>query len=102
MVLKIVISVHKGIDDLWGFTHELFEMDELETTLAGAGIAVDRSQLKDAWKANVSALLAEATLSVPEDDWTVTGGRKVCIPSISATCCLIYSLCSVRYPGLEW
>ena len=92
----------KALDDLWGFTHELFEMDELETTLAGVGIAVDRSQLKDAWKANVSALLAEATLSVPEDDWTVTGGREGMHTEHLGHLLSDLQFMQRAYPGLEW
>lgn len=64
-----------AVDSLWGYTHELFDMDETEKLLADNGIGVDTTQLREAWLKHVSAILSEATLSVPEDGWAVRGGR---------------------------
>lgn len=65
-----------AVDDLWGFTHELFEIDELEQQLVDSDIAVDSQALKAPWKEEVGALLQQATLTVPADDWAVKGGRE--------------------------
>ncbi|MCB1619733.1 MAG: phenylacetate-CoA oxygenase subunit PaaC [Thiothrix sp.] len=65
----------RAIDELWGYTHELFELDALEQQLADAGIGVDNAALRPAWLKQVSAILTEATLRVPEDSWVVRGGR---------------------------
>jgi len=65
-----------AIDDLWGYTHELFEHDALEQRLIDAGIAVDASVFKDQWMADVKAVLEEATLVVPDVEWAVRGGRE--------------------------
>lgn len=64
-----------AVDSLWGYTHELFDMDETEKLLADNGIGVDTTQLREEWLKQVSAILSEATLSVPEDGWAVRGGR---------------------------
>lgn len=64
-----------AVDSLWGYTHELFEMDETEKRLADNGIGVDTTQLREEWLKRVTAILSEATLSVPEDSWVVRGGR---------------------------
>ncbi|MFO7648174.1 1,2-phenylacetyl-CoA epoxidase subunit PaaC [Halomonas campaniensis] len=64
-----------AVDSLWGYTHEMFEMDETERLLADSGIAVDTTRLRDEWHRQVSSILTEATLSVPEDGWAVRGGR---------------------------
>lgn len=64
-----------AVDALWGYTIEMFEPDALELQLAEAGIAVDTSELKAAWHQQVSEILQEATLQVPEDSWAVRGGR---------------------------
>ena len=92
----------KALDDLWGFTHELFVMDELEQNLADAGIAVDRSKLKDAWKANVTQVLTEATLSVPEDSWNVSGGREGMHTEHLGHLLADMQFMQRAYPGLEW
>lgn len=65
----------KAVDQLWGYTHEMFDMDETEQLLADNGIGVDVSKLRDQWHKKVSAILTEATITVPEDSWAVRGGR---------------------------
>ena len=65
----------KAVDQLWGYTHEMFDMDETEQLLADEGIAVDVSKLRDVWHKMVSDILTEATITVPEDSWAVRGGR---------------------------
>ncbi|MBU2965296.1 1,2-phenylacetyl-CoA epoxidase subunit PaaC [Amphritea sp. 2_MG-2023] len=65
----------KALDQLWGYTHELFDMDETEQLLADADIGVDVSKLRDDWLAMVTEIVTNATLSVPEDSWAVRGGR---------------------------
>ena len=65
----------KAVDALWGYTHELFDMDETEQLLADEGIGVDVSKLRDPWLAKVTEILTEATLTVPTEEWAVRGGR---------------------------
>ena len=65
----------KAVDQLWGYTHEMFDMDETEQLLADNGIGVDVSKLHSAWRQMVTDILTEATLTVPEDSWAVRGGR---------------------------
>ncbi|NIB40905.1 phenylacetate-CoA oxygenase subunit PaaC [Pseudomaricurvus alkylphenolicus] len=65
-----------GIDDVWGYTKELFEHDELEQRLIDAGIAVDATRFKDQWLADIAAVIKEATLEMPDGEWAVRGGRE--------------------------
>lgn len=65
----------RAVDSLWGYTHEMFEMDDTEKLLAEKGIGVDITKLRGEWHRQVSSILTEATLSVPEDGWAVRGGR---------------------------
>ena len=64
-----------ALNELWGYRHELFMDDALETQLKEQGIAITRSDLLEAWNASIKSCLSEATLSIPETDWTVEGGR---------------------------
>lgn len=91
-----------ALDDLWMFTGELFETDEVEQSLIDAGIAVDPESLRDKWNARVDAVLAEATLKRPDNDWMQTGGR-----SGQHTEYLGYILAEMQYlqrtyPGATW
>jgi ring-1,2-phenylacetyl-CoA epoxidase subunit PaaC len=65
----------RALDELWPYTHELFEADDLVTGLAGRGIAVDPSALREEWSATVDDVLTRATLTRPADGWKPTGGR---------------------------
>jgi ring-1,2-phenylacetyl-CoA epoxidase subunit PaaC len=64
-----------AVDELWPYTHELFEDDELTISLADAAVAPLPSSLRPQWLDEVRAVLAEATLSCPADGWAPTGGR---------------------------
>lgn len=65
-----------ALDTLWAFTGEMFEVSEDERELIEAGIAVDTEALRDEWNRTVDAILAEATLKRPENDWMQKGGRS--------------------------
>lgn len=65
-----------AIDDLWAFTGEMFEVDEVERLLIGAGVAVDPATLRQRWRQTVSDVLGEATLGLPAGEWMQSGGRS--------------------------
>jgi len=67
--------MQKAINSLWGYTHELFELDSLEQQLTDEGIGVDSTLLRAEWLTQIESILSDATLSRPEDDWVVKGGR---------------------------
>jgi ring-1,2-phenylacetyl-CoA epoxidase subunit PaaC len=64
-----------GLDWMWRFVDEMFEMDALEMRLADRGVAADRAALRPAWDARVAAVLAEAGLPAPRPHRAVVGGR---------------------------
>ena len=45
-------KVQDALEELWMYTGELFEMDNLDTELLNNGIAVDNSALKSEWDSN--------------------------------------------------
>jgi ring-1,2-phenylacetyl-CoA epoxidase subunit PaaC len=62
-----------AVDQVWPYTHELFETDEL---VRGLDAAVDPASLRDPWLSTVDKVLAEATLERPTDGWKPSGGRQ--------------------------
>jgi len=64
-----------AVDHLWRYTGELFERDEVDDELLGAGVAADPAVIRDGWQSTVVAALTEATLEVPDDAVMQTGGR---------------------------
>jgi ring-1,2-phenylacetyl-CoA epoxidase subunit PaaC len=65
-----------ALEAIWPYTHELFEDDELARRIADLGVGPLPSGLRPAWLGSVQAVLTEATLSLPADDWKPSGGRK--------------------------
>jgi ring-1,2-phenylacetyl-CoA epoxidase subunit PaaC len=94
--------MQRAVDELWGYTPELFEMDELEQELADAGIAVDAAALKEGWQRTVLATLAEATLAEPTGDWSVRGGRQGTHTEALGHMLSDMQFVQRAYPGLQW
>jgi ring-1,2-phenylacetyl-CoA epoxidase subunit PaaC len=64
-----------GLDDLWPYSGELFETDEVERGLAELGAAPDAAHLHKPWATMIEPLLREATLKIPNGAFMQTGGR---------------------------
>lgn len=65
-----------AVADLWSYTGELFEMDNIDQSLLEQGTAPDLSTLRDPWRAQIVATFREATLTVPPDGWAQRGGKR--------------------------
>ena len=92
----------RAIDELWGYTHELFDVDELEQQLADSGVGVDPAGLKPAWQSAVARFLGEAELQVPDVDWAVRGGRQGYHTENLGRLLAEMQSMHRAYPGLEW
>ena len=64
-----------ALEELWGYTHELFEGDSVEAELVLRGVTVPAETLKHCWDDAVNAVLAQATVARPEDGWSIRGGK---------------------------
>ena len=69
-------KVQSAIDNLWMFTNELFEINEIDNEMLEQKIGVDSSKLKIEWDKIINEVLSEATLNRPEDANMPTGGRQ--------------------------
>ncbi len=65
-----------GLDWMWRFIPELFEMDALATEAAARGIGCDVMTFRADYDARIAAVLAEATLDAPRDQRPIVGGRR--------------------------
>ncbi|MDE2331362.1 MAG: phenylacetate-CoA oxygenase subunit PaaC [Bradyrhizobium sp.] len=64
-----------AIDDLWAYTGEMFAVDDSERGLIERGIAIDPAALRAPWLKTIAAVVGEATLALPGNDWMQKGGR---------------------------
>ncbi len=68
--------MQRALDNLWQFTGELLQGDEIDQAMLEAGIAPDLETVATRWKATVEEVLEEATLERPSyDAWMYTGGK---------------------------
>ena len=65
-----------ALDELWAYSGELFETDEVEQALVQSGIAPDTRHLEQTWKQRTEPILREATLNIPTTPFMQTGGRS--------------------------
>jgi ring-1,2-phenylacetyl-CoA epoxidase subunit PaaC len=64
-----------ALDEVWGYTGELFAMNADEAALVRAGVVPDRASLRPVWDATLTRVLREATLDMPRDRQMQSGGR---------------------------
>lgn len=91
-----------ALEELWPYTHELFEMDELEKQLAAADVAVDRVALKTAWEGRLKPVLSEATVNYPAGEQAVRGGRQGLHTEHLGHMLSELQFMQRAYPGLDW
>lgn len=94
--------MQRGIDYLWSYTGELFEVDELETTLVAKGIAPDLTKLIAPWRSTVADVLRQATLVMPEDTWMHSGGKKGIHSESLGFILADMQFLQRAYPGATW
>ena len=68
-------KMQKALDNLWRFSGELMEGDDVDTAMAAEGAAPSVDAIKEQYSRYVSATMNEAALTIPEDVAMATGGR---------------------------
>ncbi|MEM9533352.1 MAG: 1,2-phenylacetyl-CoA epoxidase subunit PaaC [Pseudomonadota bacterium] len=91
-----------ALERVWGYAAEMFETDATEQRLVDQGIAVQREPLKAAWDETIQTVLSQATLTVPDADWQVTGGRTGDHTEHLGFLLAELQFVQRAYPGLSW
>ena len=94
--------IQDAFDQLWGYTAELFEMTDSETALLSTGVSVDKAQLQARWLSSVKQTLDEATLSIPTDEWSISGGRSGIHTEHLGQILAELQYLQRAYPGVSW
>ena len=68
--------LQRAVDDLWRYTGELFQADDLDRRVGASGFGVDPSELETAWRATVDDILQRSGLTTPAVTWMQRGGRE--------------------------
>lgn len=95
-------KMQKGIDSLWTYTDELFHQTDADIAMVEKGIGVDVTKLRDIYLENVSAILKEATLKVPENKWFQKGGKHGIHTEHLGYMLSDLQFMQRTYPNMEW
>ncbi|HSG96725.1 MAG TPA: 1,2-phenylacetyl-CoA epoxidase subunit PaaC [Woeseiaceae bacterium] len=68
--------VQASLDDLWRFTGEMFAPDDLDDEMRAACNGPHLEIIEAEWRKDVAAVVAEATLKLPDDQWMASGGKQ--------------------------
>ncbi len=68
-------KMQAALNLLWPYAGEMFDSDETDAQMVAAGIAPDPLTMRGDWEQSVRATMAEATLTIPDDNFAHTGGR---------------------------
>jgi len=69
-------KIQKSLNNIWKYTGEFFEMDELDKKMLKEKIGVNNKNLKKDWDKLVDETLIKAKLKRPEDGYMMTGSKK--------------------------
>ncbi|MFL5764042.1 MAG: 1,2-phenylacetyl-CoA epoxidase subunit PaaC [Bacteroidia bacterium] len=68
--------LQNAVDDLWMFTAEMFDMDEVDALLIKEGIAPDLSKVRASWEKKVNEVIAQSTVKIPSTAFKQKGSRE--------------------------
>jgi ring-1,2-phenylacetyl-CoA epoxidase subunit PaaC len=88
----------QALELLWAYTGEMLEPCDYELPF----IATQSSFIKAAWEAKIAAVLAEANLIHPTNDWMQSGGKKGIHTEHFGYLLAEMQFLQRAYPGLEW
>lgn len=91
-----------ALNDLWKYAAELFYEDEVDAILKASGVLPDMDSLKSEWEQTVTAVLEEATLKIPENNWKQEGGRKGLHTEHLGYILAELQYMQRAYPNMEW
>ena len=69
-------KVQESLNNIWKYTGEFFEMDELDEKMLKEKIGVNNKNLKKDWDKLVDETINKAKLKKPKDGYMMTGSRK--------------------------
>ena len=91
-----------AVDKLWPYTQEWFESDPVDAACAAQGITPAAHTLAAPWRATVEAVLARATLQMPDYQGHQRGGRQGVHSEYLGHLLAELQFVQRAYPGAQW
>ena len=94
--------MQSAIDKLWPYAHEWFESDAVDAQCASESLCPPASSLADSWHANVKAVLARATLTMPDYAGHQKGGKRGLHTEHLSHLLAPMQVLQRTHPGAQW
>jgi len=95
--------VQTSVDDLWRFTGELFESDDVDAAAAAAGFGFAADALRSQWLSYVSEVLEAGTLRLPPTGaWMQKGGKAGMHTEHLSRVLAEMQVLQRSHPGAKW
>jgi ring-1,2-phenylacetyl-CoA epoxidase subunit PaaC len=92
-----------ALDELWMYTGEMFEADDVDEVLEAQGVAGGVGALREPWLAQVGSTLAAATLRMPPPEaWMQKGGKQGRHSEHMGYLLAEMQFLQRAYPGQQW
>ena len=95
-------KVQNALNEIWKFTEELFDLDDLDQIMIRNGIGVNQSEFKSEWKNLVDKALVEAKLKIPQNTKMISGGKKGKHTSSFSELISEMQYIPRKYPDAKW
>ena len=92
----------KALNELWRFTAEMFQADDVDRAMKDEGIGADLDAIKPRWDAVVSEVLDRSTLTIPSDPPAMTGGRRGRHTEHLGRMLSEMQIVARSFPGAQW
>ncbi len=92
----------KSVNELWRFTGEMFAADDVDQEMTAAGIGTDLAAIKPKWESVVKDVLTRATLTIPDEPYAMTGGRRGSHTESLGHMLSEMQIVARSHPGAEW
>ena len=96
------LKMQESLNTLWRYTDELFFEDEVDSYLRDNKVIPDLSHLKVIWKEHVDAILLQAKLEIPTNNWQFQGGRLGRHSEHMGFLLAELQYMQRTYPNIEW
>ncbi len=95
-------KMQTALDDLWSFSGELLAPSAADEAAAQAGFGVDLTTIRTAVEKKWGAIIAEATLQLPADEWMQSGGKTGQHTEQMGYLLTELQYMQRTYPGQQW
>ena len=95
-------KMQEAINSLWIYTDELFHQTDTDKAMIKESIGVDVAKLKEVYYKNVSEVLEQATLAIPELTYFQKGGKQGIHTEHMGYLLADLQYMQRTYPNMEW